>query len=96
MILTHVIPDSPAYRARLRLTGSILSKVNGCEVTTLAELQKALQKSSDIITIETDDHILVAIDTQKVLKAEQDLAKTFGYQITPGMQKLLDKHATTP
>lgn len=94
LVVTHVIPDSPAYRARLRLTGSILTKVNGCKVATLKDLQKALQLSGETITLETDDHILVAVDKEKILKAEASLAQTFGYKITPGMQKLLDKHAT--
>lgn len=92
LIITHVIPDSPAYRARLRLVGSILKKVNDVEVKTLADLQKALQKSGNLITIETDEHILVALDKQKVLKAEKDLARKHAYAITKGMQQLLDKH----
>jgi serine protease Do len=94
LIITHVIPDSPAYRARLRLVGSILKKVNDVEVKTLADLQKALQKSGDLITIETDEHILVALDKQKVLKAEKDLARKHAYSITKGMQQLLDKHGS--
>ncbi|MBP6892579.1 trypsin-like peptidase domain-containing protein [Candidatus Babeliales bacterium] len=93
LIITHVIPDSPAYRARLRLIGSILKKVNDVEVKTLADLQKALQKSKEIITIETEENILVALDTQKVLKAEKVLAQKHGYAITPGMQQLLEKHS---
>ncbi len=92
LIITHVIPDSPAYRARLRIVGSILKKVNNVEVKTLAELQKALQKSEDVITLETDDHVLVAIDTRKVVQAEEKLAKKHAYQITQGMQQLLEKY----
>lgn len=93
LIITHVIPDSPAYRARLQLVGSILKKVNDIEVKTLADLQKALQKSGEIITIETDENILVALDAQKVLKAEKDLARKHAYQITKGMQEFLEKHS---
>ena len=91
LIITHVIPDSPAYRARLRLVGSILKKVNDVEVNTIADLQKALQKPGDLLTIETDEHILVALDKQKVLKVEKELARKHAYQITQGMQKLLDQ-----
>lgn len=93
LVVTHVMPDSPAHRARLRLTGSILKKVNGQKVKTLVDLQKALQLSGEIITLETDDHILVAVDTQKVIHSEAGLSKLFGYTITPGMQQLLAKHA---
>lgn len=91
LVVTHVMPDSPAHRARLRLTGSILSKVNGKEVKTLEDLQKALASSGNIITIETTDNILVAIAKDKVLKAEPILARKFGYSITPCMQQLLLK-----
>ncbi len=94
LIITHVIPDSPAYRARLRLVGSIIKKVNDVEVKTLADLQKALLKSGDLITIETEEHILVALDKQKVLKAENELARKYAYQITKGMQQLLDKNGS--
>jgi serine protease Do len=93
LVVTHVIPDSPAYRARLRLTGSILKKVNGRVVKTLSDLKKALLASGEIVTIETDDHILVAIEKEKILKAERGLAQMFGYTITDGMQALLDKSA---
>ena len=93
LIITHLIPDSPAYRARLRLVGSILKKVNGIEVKTLDDLQKALQKSGEIITIETDDHIMVALDSAKVVKAEKELAQKHAYQITKGMQLLMEKYA---
>lgn len=93
LIVTHVMPDSPAHKARLKLTGSILKKVNGKEVKTLEDLVKALDSSGNMLTVETTDNILVAIDKEKILQAEHDLAKKNGYQITSGMQKLLAKHA---
>lgn len=92
LIVTHVMPDSPAYRARLRLTGSILKKVNGQYVKTLQDLSDALQLSGEMITIETMDNILVAIAKDKVLQAEPMLAQTFGYKITEGMQRLLQQN----
>lgn len=93
LVVTHVMPDSPAHRARLRLTGSALSKINGKEVKTLEDLRTALASSGSIITIETADNILVAIAKDKVLKAEPILARTFGYTITPCMQQLLKQQS---
>jgi len=89
LVVTHVMPDSPAYRARLHIVGSILKKINGIEVKTLDDLRKALLASGEIITIETTDNILIALSKEKVLKAERSLAKIFGYNITQGMQGLM-------
>lgn len=93
LVITYVLPDSPAYRARLRIQGSILKSINGKEVKTLEDLQKALLQSKDQITVETTDNILVALCKDKVLKNEHCLAQAFGYKITPGMKALLDKEA---
>ena len=93
LVVTHVMPESPAHRARLRITGSILKKVNGKPVATLDDLREALAQSGDQITVQTTDKILVALSKEKVLKQERMLAQMFGYQVTPGMQQLLNgKH----
>ncbi|MCX5924565.1 MAG: trypsin-like peptidase domain-containing protein [Candidatus Dependentiae bacterium] len=91
LVVTHVMPDSPAYRARLRIVGSVLKKVNGQDVKTLQDLNAALLKSGDMITIETTDNLLIALSKEKVLKAERNLAQTFGYQLTSGMEQLMKK-----
>lgn len=93
LIVTYLLPDSPAHRARLRIQGSILKKVNGIKVGTLEDLRKALLASKDQITVETTDNILVALSKEKVLKQEKMLAQTFGYQITEGMKQLLEKES---
>lgn len=91
LVVTHVMPDSPAHRARLRIVGSVLKKVNGKKVSTLDDLHDALLHSGDQITIETTDNVLVALSKNKVLKQEGNLARTFGYQVTPCMQQLLQQ-----
>lgn len=91
LVVTYLLPDSPAYRARLRIVGSVLKKVNGHKVATLADLKDALAQSGDQITVETTDNILVALSKENVLKQEKQLARTFGYQVTPAMQQLLDE-----
>ncbi|MCX5923085.1 MAG: trypsin-like peptidase domain-containing protein [Candidatus Dependentiae bacterium] len=91
LVVTHVMQDSPAYRARLHIAGSILKKVNGIDVKTLDDLRKALLHSGEIITVETTDNILIALCKEKVLKAERSLATIFGYKITQGMVNLMQK-----
>jgi len=91
LIISYVLPDSPAFKARLRLAGSIIKTVNGKTVKTLEDLQSALISSGDMITMETTDNILVALAKDKVCKAEPALAKTAGYQITKSMQILMQQ-----
>lgn len=89
LVVTYVLPDSTAYRSRLRIQGSVLKKVNGKKVETLDDLREALAQSGEQITVETTDNVLVALSTDKVLKQEKMLAQTFGYKVTPGIQQLL-------
>lgn len=91
LIITHVLPNSVAFKERLKLTGSILKTVNGMEVSTLADLRKALEKTKDMINMETTDHILVALDLAKICKTEPELSKNQGYAITKCMQILMKK-----
>lgn len=95
LVITHVLPDSPAYKDRIRIVGSIIKKLNGIEVKTLEQLREALLKSGDIITLETSENILVALAKDRVIKAESVLAHATGYDITAGMQALIAKQSGT-
>lgn len=94
LVITHVLPDSPAYKARLHLVGSIIKTVSGKAVHNLLDLQKALIESNDMITVETTDNIIAALTKDKICKAEPMLAMANGYQITPAMQALLQNQKT--
>lgn len=96
LIVTHIMPDSPAHRARQGLVGSVLKKVNGKKVKTLDDLRSSLADSGKVITVETTDNVIAALARDKVVKQERSLAQTFGYQVTSGMQKLLEKHNDIP
>ncbi|MBM17677.1 MAG: hypothetical protein CL947_01255 [Epsilonproteobacteria bacterium] len=95
LVVTYVLPNSPAYRARLRIQGSVLKKVNGQKVSTLDDLRHALADSGDQITVETTDNVLVALSKDKVLESEPMLAQVFGYKVTPGMKQLLPQQASS-
>lgn len=95
LVITHVLPDSPAFKARHQvLAGSILKLVNNKPVKTLEEFNKALAQSGPIITLETTDNILIALDTQKVCQTEATLAQKNNYTITSCMEKLMKKYGT--
>lgn len=91
LVVTHVIPNSVAFKDRLQLTGSILKTVNGMEVATLEDLRKAVEKTKNMITMETTDHILVALGLEKICKIEAELSRSQGYVITPCMKTLMQK-----
>ncbi|MBP9765124.1 trypsin-like peptidase domain-containing protein [Candidatus Babeliales bacterium] len=94
LIVTHVHPDSPAYKERLRITGSVLKMVNGKPVKTLDDLKAALLSSDDIVTLETTDNILVALAKEKICKAEPALAQKYNYPVTETMKEMIQRHET--
>ena len=91
LVITHVIPNSIAFKERLKLTGSILNTVNGIEVKNLTDLRKAIEKTKNMISMETTDHILVALDLEKICKTEPEISKSQGYAITKCMKILMKK-----
>ncbi len=91
LIITSVLPNSIAFKERLKLTGSILETVNDTRVKTLDDLRKAINKTKNVITMETTDHILVALDLAKICKTEPEIAKALNYKITECMKILMKK-----
>ncbi len=91
LVVTHVMPNSPAQRCRLLLVGSILKEVDGKKVTTIAELQQALAQAGDLIQVKTTDNAMIAMSKKDILDNEIRLSRTYAYQICPGVQALFDK-----
>ena len=91
LVVTHVMPNSPAQRCRLLLVGSTLKNVNGKKVTTIAELQDAIAQSGDIIKVQTTDNAMIAITKKDILDNEARLARTYAYDICKGVQELITK-----
>lgn len=63
--------------------GSIIKEVCGVQISTLQELRNVLQqhlnKGDDFITVLGDDGSFSALKTQKVLRSEEKMAKSFKY-----------------
>lgn len=93
LIITHVMPNSPAQRCRLLLAGSILKTVDGKKVKTITELQHAIAQAGDIIKIQTTDNAMIALSKKDILENEARLARTYAYQICKGVQELINKEA---
>jgi serine protease Do len=94
LIVTHVVPNSQVQRLELLREGSVITEVNGKEVTTLeglrTELRDAAQK--EFITFKTTDGVFFVLSPDKVLADEKRLAGIYHYPISPFMQILLDQH----
>ena len=91
LVVTHVMPHSPAQRCRLQLIGSTLKTVNGKKVTTLAELRDAIANTGDILQLQTTDNAMIAISKKDILENEIRLARTYAYEVSKGVQELIKK-----
>lgn len=98
LVVTHVFPNSPVYRARTILVGSTLVEVNGMPVGTLDELRTALKKgiNNKFLTIASKDNasrmsdpLLVVLDYEKTLAQEAQFAADYKYPLTDTLKELL-------
>lgn len=91
LIITHIFPDSQAQRCRSLMPGSVLSEINGLEVTSLDSFRSALMESvkTGRLSIETTDSVFVVLPFKKVIEEDQRLAKDYFYPLTQGVQSLV-------
>ena len=97
LLITHVMLNSPASRARTVGAGGIISQVNGQRVKTLAELREAVKKSlsTNYLTIKTTDNQFAALPVQEILDDEPRLASTYYYKVSDLYQVLNPQPSTT-
>ena len=73
LIVVQILPGSTAYAINSIQVTNILSFVNESPVNTLADLRKALEQLDDIVTIETQDRSIFAIDKATMIQEDQAL-----------------------
>lgn len=97
LVITHIFPNSQAYRSRALGIGSTITKVNGQEVHTLAEYREALKKNdgkfftlavSDNIT-NVSDEIPIVLPWKKIVVEEPKLAIDYKYPISETAKEIL-------
>lgn len=93
LVITHIMPDSAAIRARALGVGAVINELNGQPVGTLAEFRKVLEKSfsNDLVTIKTMDNVFTALPFKKVLEEEKRLSTNFFYRITDTVRDFMKK-----
>lgn len=96
LVLTHVLPTSPAYNARILLPGEIIEQINGVPVSTLQEFREAVKKSKKTryLTINTDDKYYSVLSLDKILHEEDRLANQFFYKKSKLINELYENKKT--
>ena len=81
LVITNVLPDSQARKARVLTIGSIIDEINGQTVTALTEFRNAITKSKKggFLTIKTKDKMFATLSIDNILKDEDKLAARYFY-----------------
>lgn len=94
LIITHVLPNSQAFKTRVIRPGESIEEINGEKVKTLEDFRNAILKSkkSRYITLRTDDSLYAVMSVDKILKEEDILANRYFFN----KSKLLDALSIAP
>ncbi len=91
VLVTHVLPDSQAYRARAIASGSMLCEINGHTIYTIDDVRRAIwdSLSTGYVTITTKGpEAFVALPLDRVIREEDRLASMYFYRVTPFARQL--------
>lgn len=83
LIITHVLPDSPAQESKLLHVGALIDEVNNIKVRTLEEFREAVRMSNNYLTFRMQNEgIFTVLSMQDIIEAEPRLSKTYGYEVS--------------
>ncbi len=90
VLITNILPNSQAFKARILRRGEIIEEVNGTKVKTLNELRQAILKGKNTgyISLKTDDNFCAVLDITKIIQEEDMLAARYFYSKSPLVEKL--------
>ncbi|MFH1643651.1 MAG: trypsin-like peptidase domain-containing protein [bacterium] len=82
VVITHILPDSQARKARVLTPGATLEEVNGEKIKNLDDFRQAVKKSreSGFLTVSTDDKMFAVLSIANILKDEDMLASRYFYK----------------
>ncbi len=91
IIISHILPDSEATRARILSSGTLIKEINHKPVHNLSELRNAIAEctTTGFIPLEVNDGAFVVLSLKKALQDEPYLARRYRYQPTPFVKTLL-------
>ncbi len=90
LIITHILPNSQAQKARVLGSGVILKEINGKPVKTLNDFREIVGslKQDDFMTIRTVDKMFAAFAVDKILKEEDLLSSRYFYKKSDLIEKI--------
>jgi serine protease Do len=82
LIITNILPNSQASKARILQAGEIIEMVNGEKVKTLQDFRNAILDGAKTgyITLRTDDNFYAVLPLDKIIKEEDMLAARYFYK----------------
>lgn len=85
LIVTNVLPNSQAAKARILQSGEIIEMVNGEKVKTLDAFRAAILDGSKTgyITLRTDDNLYAVLPIDKIIKDEDMLVARYFFKKSP-------------
>ncbi len=91
IVVTHVIPDSCAQRARVIYPGRRLKELNGVKIHDLDDVRIALQKSvkTGFVHVRCDDGNVAVFSLAQVLLDEPRLSQIYRYPISQSIISLM-------
>lgn len=94
IVITNILPNSQAAKARILRIGQLLEEVNGDTIKTLADFRRAVLKSKQTgyITLRTEENFYAVFSLEKVIHEEDMLAARFFFK----KSALLNQLASTP
>ncbi|MBM3886694.1 PDZ domain-containing protein [Candidatus Dependentiae bacterium] len=90
LIITHVLPNSQANKARVIRPGELIDRVNDVKVRTLKEFRDAikLSKKSGYVTLRTTNNLYAVLPVEKILADEPKLSNLYFYKPSPLLEYL--------
>lgn len=97
LLITHIFPNSQAYKARVLRPGEIIDKINDIEVKTLADFRNAIleSKGQPYLTVRTTDNLYAVLSKDEILEDESTLAERYFYKQSKLAQALQENHVKT-
>jgi serine protease Do len=85
LIVTNILPNSQAFKARILNPGEIIEEVNGVKVKTLQDFRNAIKESakSRYITLRTDDNFYAVLSVDKIVREEDLLVSRYFFKKSP-------------
>lgn len=93
LVITHILPNSQAFKARVLRPGEIINEVNGEKVKTLADFRKSVLKTkeSGYLTIRTDNNLYGVMSAEKIVREEDMLVGRYFFKKSPLIDQLIQK-----